>query len=97
MATVAPYPTALHRDAVNGDPLAQALVHIFERMEALEQRRGVDEETLHRMSYEAAAGAQTEVRKLIAIETDRRWYFSAALALAGAVFGFCAGWLAHGF
>ena len=94
---MAPLDPKLFRDALAGDPLAQMLVHICERLEALEQRGGPDEETLHRMSYEAAAGAHREVRKLIAIETDRRWYFSAVLALAGAVVGFVAGWLAHGF
>jgi hypothetical protein len=69
---------------VLGDPMAPVLRVLLEA-----RRDGVTEETLHRLSYEAAAGARTEVRKLVEIEVRRQWPRVAAVLLAAVVVGFC--------
>jgi hypothetical protein len=92
---VAPLDPGLLRDALAGDPLAQVLITIIDRLEVAEKRSGVSAENLQHIAYEAAAGARTEAHKLVQIETDRRWYRSAVLALAGVVLGYAACWLTH--
>jgi len=93
MAAVDP---RLLRDALAGDPIAQALVIIWDRIEEIEKRSsGASEDNLQHIIHEAVAAGHREWRKLVQIESDRRWYRSAVLALAGVVLGYAACWLTH--
>jgi len=80
----------IRKAEVLGDPMAPLLRVLLEA-----RRDGVTEETLARLSYEAAAGARTEVRKLVEIEVRRQWTRIIPWLLAAAVLGFCMGWLSH--
>jgi hypothetical protein len=84
----------IRKAEVLGDPMAPLLRVLLEA-----RRDGVTEETLARLSYEAAAGARTEVRKLVEIEVRRQWMSLASgllvAAIIGAVVGFSVAWLVH--
>jgi hypothetical protein len=92
---VAPVDPRLFQEAVAGDPIAQMLCHVLDRLELVEKREGVDPSLIQQLVHEAVASGHREWRKLVEIETDRRWYRSAVLALAGVVLGYAACWLTH--
>lgn len=71
-----------------GDPMAPVLRVLLDQ-----QRDGINEESLRLLAYEAAAGARSEMRKLVEIEVKRMWIRYAPWLLLAVLAGFSAGLL----
>ena len=94
MAAVKPDWTQIEHEIrkaeILGDPMAPLLRVLLEQ-----RHEGISAESLQRLSYEAAAGAQTEVRKLVEIEVRRQWTRIVPWLLVAFLAGACAVLLGH--